>query len=346
VRTRGVLPLSRPSGRRKIVIFGLVLAAWTVLRAGLTVWPAAVLARETPQPQVGWGERLLVVSPHPDDETLAAAGLIRRVLSREGQVQVVILTCGDGYSLAAREYFRRSTLSPQDLLRFGRIRMAEAREAAIRLGLDPDNVIFLGFPDRGLMRLLLTGRTDSRFTGATTVPYRECLRPGAAYTREELRHQLQAIINAFRPTIILLPSAGDGHPDHRAAHHLFLDAVTGLSPGVDDGSRPRLLTYLVHPRARTRVLEQYLGLPAAVEKSKDTECLLLTREERAFKRNALGAYRTQRAVWSSLFLNSFLGPTETFSPAPVDRAGHPASRQPPEPARSAPRGRAASDPGP
>src|SRR6185436_12115926 len=41
--------------------------------------------------------RLLVVAPHPDDEMLAAGGLMQRVLSTHGTVQVVYLTDGDAY---------------------------------------------------------------------------------------------------------------------------------------------------------------------------------------------------------------------------------------------------------
>src|SRR6478609_2017631 len=41
--------------------------------------------------------RLLVISPHPDDETLGAAGLIQRVRARGGAVRVVLMTSGDGF---------------------------------------------------------------------------------------------------------------------------------------------------------------------------------------------------------------------------------------------------------
>src|SRR5262245_12525642 len=40
-------------------------------------------------------ERLLVIAPHPDDETLAAAGLSQRVLQRVGSVRTLVLTGGE-----------------------------------------------------------------------------------------------------------------------------------------------------------------------------------------------------------------------------------------------------------
>src|SRR5262245_37483517 len=47
---------------------------------------------EPPDPMgVGEGERLLVIAPHPDDETLGAGGLIQRVIAHHGAVHVVLV---------------------------------------------------------------------------------------------------------------------------------------------------------------------------------------------------------------------------------------------------------------
>ena len=40
---------------------------------------------------------LLVIAPHPDDETLGAGGLIERVRAKGGTVRVVLITAGDGF---------------------------------------------------------------------------------------------------------------------------------------------------------------------------------------------------------------------------------------------------------
>jgi len=39
--------------------------------------------------------RLLILSPHPDDETLGCGGLIRRIKKAGGEVYVMIITYGD-----------------------------------------------------------------------------------------------------------------------------------------------------------------------------------------------------------------------------------------------------------
>ena len=47
--------------------------------------------------------RALIIAPHPDDETLAAGGLIESVLSRGGQVKVVLVTNAGGPPVGAFE---------------------------------------------------------------------------------------------------------------------------------------------------------------------------------------------------------------------------------------------------
>ena len=52
------------------------------------------------------GQRLLVFAPHPDDETLGAAGLMRRGPAPKGdEVHVVIITNGDGFRISAAQEF-------------------------------------------------------------------------------------------------------------------------------------------------------------------------------------------------------------------------------------------------
>lgn len=65
---------------------------------------------------MGTGERLLVVAPHPDDETLAAGGLIQRVLMRGGAVRVVLVTAGDGYIEAVSHETGRPRPRPAEYL--------------------------------------------------------------------------------------------------------------------------------------------------------------------------------------------------------------------------------------
>ena len=49
------------------------------------------------EPLISHATRLIVFSPHPDDESLGAGGLIQRVLEAGGKVKVVFITSGDGF---------------------------------------------------------------------------------------------------------------------------------------------------------------------------------------------------------------------------------------------------------
>ena len=95
---------------------------------------------------------ILIFAPHPDDETLACSGIIMQALSEGRRVQVVVFTNGDGFRQAAARLFRKpvALVNSPDMLELGRFRQAEGLAAMAILGLQPTNVTFLGYPDRGL----------------------------------------------------------------------------------------------------------------------------------------------------------------------------------------------------
>src|SRR5579863_8424317 len=71
-------------------------------------------------------DRVLIVAPHPDDESLCCAGLIQQALAAGAQVGVVWVTAGDGFELDA--LLVEHTLSPDSaaMQRLGRQRLREA----------------------------------------------------------------------------------------------------------------------------------------------------------------------------------------------------------------------------
>src|SRR6476660_9396513 len=102
---------------------------------------------------IGPSTRLLVVAPHPDDETLAAGGLIHRVVSSGGSVRVVWLTSGDAFAEGVETKNKFKDPRPRDYRSYGTLREGEARNALTMLGLDRKALTFLGFPDEGLCLL-------------------------------------------------------------------------------------------------------------------------------------------------------------------------------------------------
>ena len=79
--------------------------------------------------------RLLVLAPHPDDETLACGACIARLAGSGGWLSLAVAT--DGAS-------GRHDYSGPEL---ARVRRAELTTAVSRLGLDPRQITWLGFDD-------------------------------------------------------------------------------------------------------------------------------------------------------------------------------------------------------
>ncbi len=83
------------------------------------------------------GERVLVLAPHPDDETFGCGGTIRMLVSQGEKVKVVFLTSGD-----------KADPSNPEPANYIELREKEAHKALGILGVT--DYEFLRFPDRGL----------------------------------------------------------------------------------------------------------------------------------------------------------------------------------------------------
>ena len=105
---------------RRPLAAGLVLLAVGLVQCGPRHPPALVLPAQP---------RVLVFSPHPDDETIALGGLLFDLARAGTPVRVVFLTSGDGYLEAAQARFRVSNPGPAEFLALGKQREGEARAA-------------------------------------------------------------------------------------------------------------------------------------------------------------------------------------------------------------------------
>jgi LmbE family N-acetylglucosaminyl deacetylase len=84
------------------------------------------------------GRPFVVLSPHPDDETLGTGGLIAEACTRGQEVDVIIVTDGSGSHPGSKQY------PPKRLVD---LRCSEVHRAGLALGLKPDRIVFLGLPD-------------------------------------------------------------------------------------------------------------------------------------------------------------------------------------------------------
>lgn len=107
------------------------------------------------------------MAPHIDDEVISSGGLIQQAISLGAQVKVVYMTNGDNnlYSVVTKD--KSLKVSPQEFVSLGEQRMQEGLNATSVLGLSSENVIFLGYPDRGLS-LMFSKFYDTPYTSTGT----------------------------------------------------------------------------------------------------------------------------------------------------------------------------------
>ncbi len=146
--------------------------------------------------------RLLVVAPHPDDETLGTGLLIQHVLAAGGVVHVLLLSDGDDNPWPQRWLEHRVRIGAADRARWARRRRSELVAALGCLGLAGDACTALGWPDQGLTRRV------------------QQMLPASLAT-------LRGVLDAFSPTLVAMPELQDRHPDHSAAHVLMRLAMLG-----------------------------------------------------------------------------------------------------------------------
>jgi len=149
------------------------------------------------------GVTLLVVRPHPDDESSATGGLLAYYAARGVRTGVVICTGGEEGEI------HDPTLDPiADRPRLGAIREQELRQACALLG---------------VAELRLLGYRDSGMPGTPANQYRDAFAqadPGEAVGR------LVRIIRELRPRVIVTepPGGGYAHPDHIRCHQVSREA--------------------------------------------------------------------------------------------------------------------------
>lgn len=162
---------------------------------------------------------------------------------------MVWMPSGDGFRRGAEVWFSRS-VGAQDFISYGRLRRQEAVQAAERLGVPKDKLIFLGYPDGGLASLwrdnwCRQSPYTSRTTGRSSVPGSGEYTPGAPYAGEAVLADLRQILEDYRPTDFFVTDGDDSHRDHRATRAFLLAALAQVAQ-QDSGYHPRVYSFLIH----------------------------------------------------------------------------------------------------
>lgn len=148
---------------------------------------------------------VLVIAPHPDDETLGCGGLIAACMRRRRRVATVFVTDGSASHPGSRAW------SPH---RLAEQREAEAEEALRRLGAEDEPRWFLRLPDAAMPEI-----GSAAYHAAVTA--------------------VAAILDEVRPDLAVLPWRRDPHCDHRGSWSLAMDALAA------SGRKPDILEYAI-----------------------------------------------------------------------------------------------------
>ena len=297
-------------------------ALWTLMLA-LATLVAAFAHADEPQaiePLISHNTRLMIFSPHPDDESLGAGGLIQRVLEAGGKVKVVFMTNGDGFPEGVEKEDHISNPTAKNYTKYGEERRLEAMKAVTTLGLKEHDVIFLGFPDGGLYYLRLKFRAHpmayrSPFTRKTRPPAFEIIVPRTDYCGEDLRKEIERVLSDFRPNLLAVTPPEDWHPDHNSTYYFVKEALADMNK-KHVKLKPVVLTFLIHygqwPLAEGAGTGSRLDPPENFpDKGKQWIPFTLKPEEVETKRKAILHYHTQMLVMGR-FLLSFARSNELF----------------------------------
>lgn len=324
----------RPARWRRIVLTSLVLPVLLLSVFGLSA-AYRIYAGNRSEDQVRrfpaapapiHAQRILVVAPHCDDETLGAGGLMRQARKAGADVHVVVISNGDGFRVGVQSEYKTLRVAPADYIRYAYHRQGESRAAMHVLGVPSDHVAFLGYPDRGLMPMWTTHWSDtqpflSSYTQTDHSPYTDSPTPHAPYAGESLLRDLSRQMQADQPTDIYVTHPNDDHPDHAAASVFVQTALAHLkAQGQPWAQRARLHYYLVHrgdwpcPQG---LHENYTLPPPAPMADLDThwEQLPLSKSDVAKKYAAILSYPSQTEL-TGRFLFSFARMSELFGTLP------------------------------
>lgn len=152
-------------------------------------------------------DSVLVVAPHPDDETLGCGGAIALLRFLGCQVRVLVISDGTRSHPRSRRY-------PASKLRD--LRESETRSAMTMLGVRAADIAFLRLPDGAI-----PSADSSNFANAV----------------DQCRDYLYQFLSDTELDTVLLPWRYDPHPDHRASWQMMQAALIDLSQS------PRLIEY-------------------------------------------------------------------------------------------------------
>jgi len=224
-------------------------------------------------------QRVVVFSPHPDDETLACGGTIAKTVHQGNEVYVVTMTDGRNSHRFVLHIDKDPT--PEEI---SAIRRSEARQAAEILGVKQDNLVFLDFEDGSL-----------------------------SHNISEAKARVRDILANLNPNMIFIPSEYDIQKDHRATNMIVSLALKELALQL------AVYAYVVWPDSRKlqRSLRTLLGAlrPATVIRIDISDFIQIKKKAMSvYKSQSTLLFPSQnKPILDEYTLANLMRPTECFS---------------------------------
>jgi LmbE family N-acetylglucosaminyl deacetylase len=265
-------------------------------------------------PDISKDTKMLIIAPHIDDEVIGSAGIIQDALNKGAKIKIVYVTNGDDSIGAVAKENKSIYLKPNEFINLGVQRMQEGVNATKVLGVNKEDLIFLGYPDEGLYSML-TKFYGSPYTSASTKysfnPYAGTFRNKQAYTGKNFDADLKQIIGDFSPTIIIAPHPRDRNPDHKASY-LFLETVL-----AEMSSTTEVFSYLVHyrmyPPTKQLLENGYMYPPKNLSSQNGWYSFNLTDQQKTIKLEAIKQNVSQQEFGKFYdLLQSFVKRNEIF----------------------------------
>jgi len=269
------------------------------------------------------GQKVLILSPHPDDESIACAGIIQEAIAAGARVKIIYLTNGDHNELAFIVYEKRLVIRKNEFVYMGKVRQKESINAMKFLGIPENDLVFLGYPDFGTFEIFCNYWQAKRpfkdkLTRIAYVPYKDDPCYGSPYDGENILNDLTQQILDYKPDKIFVSHPADHNVDHKSLYLFLQIALSDLEGKVP---KPKVYPYLVHfvgwPIPRHYHPELELNPPARFHFSKiDWERFELSFDQLDNKYKSIMFYRSQTST-SAFYLLAFARANELFGDYPV-----------------------------
>ncbi|MFA5393596.1 MAG: PIG-L family deacetylase [Candidatus Ratteibacteria bacterium] len=244
-------------------------------------------------PAIGKKDRIMILAPHPDDEILGTGGVIQKAREAGVPVKIVFLTNGDHDLVTFKIDTGRILLTPKQYIAMAEKRQQESLSAAVFLGLKKKDLLFLGYPDFGTLKIW-NGYWQNApafrngLTRAKAVPYPNSPSFQKPYKGENILSDLTTVLEEYRPTKIFATIPADANGDHQAAYGFLSAAILNAGEKI---TAPSVFFYLVHLGAWPKPYHYHPEFPLLPPKRlKNSEFqwfkLALTPEETAKKYQA------------------------------------------------------------